>query len=335
MKTIVYKESAKPLVIEEQPDPTPEEGQVVIKVGRCGICGSDTNCTTGGPFDFPLGSAMGHEYAGEVVALGKRVKHLKVGDKITALPMQGCGHCLSCLQGYPFHCSQLKPMMGGFGEYTLVAESSSVKLPEGLSLADGALVEPLSCGLRAVSHAGIKPGSKVLVIGAGSIGSGVVYWARRSDAGKIGVTARTKRHEQLALAMGADFFLPAHEELPQQINAALGGPPDVVFECAGASGTIAQAIDLVRSGGLVMVAGMCTHPDQFIPALAMWKEVKINFACAYSIHDFQHAVDVFGSGALEPRALISETIGLEQVPEMVEKMRKPHNQCKVMVDPWS
>ena len=335
MKAAIYKETAKPLVIEERPIPEPAAGQVLIKVGRCGICGSDTSMTTGSPFDFPLGAALGHEYAGEVVAVGKEVSSLKDGDRIAAVPMVGCGKCLACLQGLYARCTDLTPMLGGFGEYTLVAERSAVKLPASLSLADGALVEPLSCGLRAVSLAKVAPGAKILVMGAGAIGLATTYWATGLGAGKVVVMATSERRKQLALEMGASEFLVNGENIQDDINRALGSSPDIVFECSGSTGTFAQALDLVCPGGKVVIEGVCIHPDQFVPMPALCKEVNIQFSNAYRVQDFQIAVDTLDSGAVEPRAMISETIGLLQLPDQLERMRQPHTQCKVLVDPWS
>ena len=108
----IFKEAGQPVVIEERPDPVPGPDEVVVKVGRCGICGSDVHMSEKHEFSFAQGSALGHEYAGEVVALGSEVSQLKRGDFISAMPMAGCGACISCLNGHPAACPQWRMMMG-------------------------------------------------------------------------------------------------------------------------------------------------------------------------------------------------------------------------------
>lgn len=335
MKAAIYRESAKPFVIETVADPVPGPGEVIIKVCRCGICGSDINLTSGTPFDFPTGGALGHEYAGEVVALGSGVTRLKVGDRITAIPKTGCGQCSACRAGYFFHCTGGgASQMGGYGEYTRIAESTSFRLPESLSFADGALVEPLACGSRAVRHGGVGPGVRVLVIGAGAMGMAAVYWSRLMGAENIAVTATSSRRRDLAMTLGARDFVTAGEGLAERVAESLGGPPDVVFECAGAESTIASGIELARLGGTLVVMGACTHSVQFVPIIALGKEVRIQFSLAYDLADFQFTLDALDRGALEPRAMVQDVISLDALPQRLEDMRKPHPQCKVMVDPW-
>ena len=270
----------KPVTIENVSDPTPGPGDVVVKVGACGICGTDVHATAEHLFAPPAGSSLGHEFSGEVVALGANVDSLKVGDKITAMPMSCCGRCASCLSGHPYGCSQVQQKVGGFGEYALATAAIATKLPDALSLADGALIEPLAAALRSVtmSRMTITPGAKVLIIGAGTMGMATVFWARRLGAGKIVVTARSAWREALALEMGADAFVVSDDALAENVNAALGGMPDIVFEAAGAPGMIAQAVNLVKPRGMVLAEGGCMQSDQFIPFIAMCKEVCLQFS---------------------------------------------------------
>lgn len=130
MKAAVFKGAGIPLVVETLPDPEPGEGQAVIRVQRCGICGTDLHMTSGHGNDFPVNSVIGHEYCGEVVAIGKGVDTLKVGQFVTAMPVGGCGHCAPCLAGYPMACAQMQGLVGGFGEYMRIAAQSSVIFPK-------------------------------------------------------------------------------------------------------------------------------------------------------------------------------------------------------------
>lgn len=336
MQAAVFKCVGVPLAIETRPDPVPASDEVVIRVGRCGICGTDLSMTDGSGLVYPLDSVIGHEFAGEIVATGTHVTGLKVGDRITALPFAGCGQCATCLAGRPNFCAQLRGTAGGFGQFLATPERVAVKLPDTLTLADGALVEPLAVSLHGVALAQMTPGARVLVIGAGPIGLGAVYWARRLSAGPIAITARTRRAESLAMQMGANVFvMPEPEEnwVPP-VSAALGGLPDVVIEAAGKKDLIAQAVNCVRPSGTVVVLGFCSVPDSFIPAVAVWKEVTMRFSTTYSIAEFEHVARVLDTGDVECRAMVTDTVSLAELPASFESLRQRTHQCKVMVSPW-
>jgi len=201
---------------------------------------------------------------------------------------------------------------------------------------DGALIEPMAVGLHGVALAKLTPGAKVLVIGAGPVGLAAIFWARRLGAGRIVATASSRRREALARHMGADAFVvpDVREDLAALSADALEGTPDVVFECAGQKNLIAQAIHCVRPQGDVIVLGFCTVPDEFVPAVAVWKEVRIQFAVTYSMQEFEHVANVFDAGHVEPRLMITDRISLDALPDAFEALRSRSTQCKVMVNPW-
>ena len=334
MRGAVFKGAGRPMVVEVLPDPEPGPGEAVIKVGRCGVCGTDLHMTSGQGISYPLDTVLGHEFAGEVISVGAGVSSLKVGDRVTAMPATGCGHCPACLAGYPLGCARMEGMIGGFGEYMRIVETSALKLPQSLSLADGALVEPLAVGLRGARLAGMAPGARILVLGAGSVGLAAVFWARQLGAGRIVAASPSARRRPLAEAMGADAFETLGEGEGERIVAALGGPPDVVFEAAGAVGLLQKAIELVRPAGMIVSMGFCTAPDPVIPAAATWKQVTLKFSFAYDLAEFAHCADVLDRGHVEPRRMISETIGLAELPQTLEDMRAGAPKTKVQVDPW-
>lgn len=335
MKAAVFKGAGTPLVVETVDDPTPGEGEAVIKVTRCGVCGTDLHMTSGHGNDFPDNTVIGHEYCGEVVALGKGVDNLKVGQFVTAMPVAGCGRCAPCLAGYPMACAQMQGLVGGFGEYMRIGAMSSVVLPQTLTPADGALVEPLAVGLRGVRLAQMEPGAKVAVLGAGSIGLAAIYWARLLGAGKVVAISRSARRADLALQMGADSFEALGEDEAARVTAALGGMPDIVLECVGAVGMMQKAVELVRPGGTVVSLGFCTSPDPILPSFATWKQVTIKFSFAYDLREFEHCANAFDAGHVEPRLMVSRTVGLDAFPDLFEALRAGANETKVHVDPWS
>ncbi|HMQ20483.1 MAG TPA: alcohol dehydrogenase catalytic domain-containing protein, partial [Sphingopyxis sp.] len=142
MKAALFKAVGEPLAIEDLPDPEPRDGEVVIRVARCGVCGTDLHSTSGHGYTLPTGAQLGHEYAGEVVAVGRGVERLKRGDRIAALPVVGCGDCDACRTGIDVLCSRWTGYGGGLADYARVRERRATILPQTLSLADGPLVEP-------------------------------------------------------------------------------------------------------------------------------------------------------------------------------------------------
>ena len=339
MRAAVFKRAGQPIAIENVPDPTPGPGQVVIKVHRCGICGSDLHLTSGhaGHFGYPENSRLGHEFAGEVIAVGSGVERLRLGDPITAFPYTGCGRCAVCLSGKPNFCREFQGLAGGFAEYCLVNERVATQLPRTVSLSDGALVEPLAVALHAVALAKLEPGARLHILGAGAIGLGVLFWAKRLGAGPVSMGATSPRREALARGMGADHFVVASQDSdPAALVAdALGAAPDVVFETAGQTGTLGQGVHCVKPQGTVVSLGFCTAPDTVVPAYATWKEVRIQFSMTYSVREFEVVADTLAAGHVEPRAMVTSHIALADLPATLEAMRQPSPQVKVLVDPWA
>ncbi len=334
MRAAVFNGAGKPLVIEDRPIPEPGPGQALIAVRRCGICGSDLAMTAcDSPVTFATGCVPGHEYAGTVAALGKDVTNLSIGDAVSAFPVAGCGSCDACRAGDPYGCSACTYLMGGFGEYALAPAELCVRLPQTLTLADGALVEPLACGAQAVRLAGVGPSSRVLVLGVGPIGLAAIWWAARAGCRQIVAAAPSQRRAELALAMGAHAFVALDDQFAQGLSDALGGnAPDIVFEGAGKPGAIATALEHVGNRGTVVSSGMCLSQDSFMPGFAMMKQVRLQFSMAYLAQDFRDSVAALDAGHVEPRAMVTRTIALDRLPATIEALRSPGDDCKVLVE---
>ena len=332
MKAAIFKGAGQPLSIETIDDPTPAPDELVVKVARCGICGTDLHMTSGHGWDFPVGSVIGHEYAGEVVAVGTAVERFKIGDRVSGMARPSCGACEACFRGLPLLCSSFRGGgMGGFGEYLRLPEGAAVALPQTLSIADGALVEPLAVGLHGVRMADMPMGAKVLVLGAGSVGLAAIFWAKRLGAGRVVAASRSTGRADMALAMGADAFVRTGEGEVERVIEALGGEPQIVLECAGAVGLLGQAINHVRTFGQVLSLGFCTSPDPVIPAIAAFKQVRISFPLAYSPSEFHQVADMMLAGKVDPKVMITSTIGFDHLPAVFEALRGPNDQTKVHV----
>lgn len=342
MRALCFHGVGQPLQLTDVPDPEPGPGEVVIKVARCGICGTDLHRTEDNVWTLRQGTVPGHEFAGEVVALGKGVEGLKTGARITALPYIGCGHCASCLSGSPHFCPTMlnagsDELPGAYAEYVKVGAASCVPLPVDLSLDDGALVEPLAVGLHAVRRGRVGPSDRVLILGAGPIGLAAAWWARRTGARRVVVAATSTRRRDMALAMGADAFLVADDDatLIALSQEALQGRPDVVMECVGLPGAIARSLSCVAAHGRVVVAGACSTLDQFMPLIGLAREAEIIFSTVYVTDEFRLCVEAMDAGDVAPRMMITDRVSLEQAPTAFEELRGRSAQCKVLIDPWA
>jgi len=245
------------------PDPEPGPTDVVVKVRACGVCGSDTHCYEtdkdgyiifSGPVSLPV--VPGHEYAGEVVAVGSKVRELKVGDLVAAEGMLNCGVCQACRTGHPNQCPYLEMVgfsaPGAYAEYIATDERFCWKL-NGIAeqtgdaqraLELGALVEPISCSFNGifVAGGGMRPGDHVAVFGAGPIGLGAVALARAAGAATVVAFDVSEARLPVALACGADeahnpTTLAAEGSSPAEVIKRLtrGWGADVLVEAAGAA----------------------------------------------------------------------------------------------------
>jgi 2-desacetyl-2-hydroxyethyl bacteriochlorophyllide A dehydrogenase len=313
--------------IVEVPDPAPNAGELLLRVGACGICGSDLKAVD----NMPAGLVMGHEFSGEIVAIGAGVDGWREGTAACALPLIGCGRCVPCLTGDVAHCPTVDMIgvggsSGGYSELVRVSAREAFALPEGIGTDLGALVEPLAVGLHAVERARIQADDRVLVIGAGPVGLAVTLWARHMGARELVVSDPVAARREAAARFGATATAdPA--------TGDLGGPYDLVFECVGTPGMVATSVAEAAVHGRVIVAGVCTKPDPFIPVIAVMKELAMHFVVYYRRQDFAYVVDMLAQGRLDPRPLVTDRVGLDDFPTAFAALKHPSTQCKVLVEP--
>lgn len=336
MKALVFRAVGEPLAVEARPDPEPGEGEMVIRVSRCGVCGTDIHATNGHGMTLPAGSQLGHEYGGEVVALGKGVGGFRVGDNLAALPVVGCGHCEGCATGIDILCQNKWLGYGaGLAEYAKVSARGATKLPQTVSLADSALIEPLAVGCRGVRLADPAKDARVLIIGPGPIGLSVLFWLRRRGVENIAMLASSGRRKTLAAKMGGERFVVEADGAKEEIYGILGGAPDVVFEAAGVPGVLARAVDLVRPQGLIVGLGFCMQPDPIIPAMNLMKDVTMRWSIIYTREDFAACAGALETDSALARAMVTETVGMEAAPAAFEEFRKgTGGGGKLLIDPW-
>jgi L-iditol 2-dehydrogenase len=330
VKAAIYPGGGQPVTVETIPEPEPGPGDILIKVHRCGICGTDLSMTKGGVWDYSAGE-FGHEYAGEIVGLGSGVEGLRIGESISVVPSGTCGHCVGCAGGNPILCRDAESVMMGFSEYARVPAKNAILLPSTLSMADGALVEPLAVSLYGVRLSKMQPGDRVLVLGGGTVALYAIYWARRLGAGRIVAMSRSDRRRELCLAMGADAFIAYGEDEVSDVIEALGGSPDVVYECVGSEGMLTKSVMHAAQYGKVTSMGFCTAPDPVIPAMASYKCVTIQFLVGYTMREFLYIADHMDKGHVDPKTIITNQIPLVELPAMFERLRGTNEETKVHV----
>jgi len=331
MKAAIYPGHGKPIFIADVPDPEPGPDDVVIKVARCGVCGTDLSMTKGEMWDYGVGSQLGHEYAGEVIAIGKDVSGFMICEKVAAVPSLSCGKCEACAHGNPVLCRNGGSAMAGFAEFVRLPASAAIKLPGTLSFADGALVEPLAVSLYGVRQSGIQPGDRVLVLGGGTVALYAIYWARRLGAGRIVAMSRSDRRRELSLQMGADSFVAYGENEVGEVREVLGGAPQIVFECVGSEGMLGKAVMHVGLYGKIVSLGFCTHADPVMPAMAAYKCASMQFLVGYTKRDFLYIVDQMDKGHTDPKTIITGEAALSELPDVFAKLRGPNNETKMHI----
>jgi len=337
MKAVTFQGLHQKLALETVADPTPGAGELVVKVGRCGICGSDLHMTEDPAFGCRHGDILGHEFAGEVVALGSssegHAHTLRTGDLVSVIPLKSCGACEPCRRGEVAWCAHFGLQGGGYAEYAVTRPNQCIPLPTDLSLADGAIIEPLAVALHGVNLSGMKTGDKVLVLGAGPIGLAVAFWARRNGAGKVAVQDITTYQQARALDIGADVFVVDPENPVESAEQGLGGQADIVFECVGVPGLIAQAVQQVRPRGTILLLGLCTRPDTFNSFAMLSKEVRLVTSAFFTRAEYIATLAALEHGAQAPRLLVTDTVILADTPDVFESLKRRSEQCKVLIAP--
>ena len=213
--------------------------------------------------------------------------------------------------------------MVGFAELAKVPTSVATKLPSVLSIADGALIEPLAISLYGVELAAVRPGDYVLVLGGGTVALYTIYWAAAAGGGE------DRRHVALRPAQGSvprDGRRCLHSiwrQRDRRGDRSAGGSPRIVFECVGAEGMLSKAVMHVAQFGKIVSLGFCTSPDALIPGMASYKCASIQFAVGYSMKEFNYIASQMDKGHCDPKAIITSEVPLIDLPPTMEKLRGP------------
>lgn len=341
MRAAVFRKHGQALQIEHVADPTPGPHDLIVRVRACGLCGTDLHLTEpGSALPLPVGAILGHEFAGDVVAIGSAAtSKWRVADRVAVLPALCCGDASPCRNlARRFRCQRMLTLglgtaPGAYAEYVRVSASSAHRLPDHVSSRDGALVEPLAVGRHAVEIAQLAPRSTVLVLGAGPVGLAVLMFARLLGAKHVFVSEKSAPRRALALRMGATAVLDPDQPLRSQVQSITGCDPDVIFDCVGAPGLLDLAMAEAAPGSQIVVVGVCQARDSIRPLLGIAKELRIQFALAYTSADFDQVIDSLAQGHIDVAPLITDVVDLDGLPAAFEALRVPNHQCKVLVEP--
>lgn len=335
MRAAMTQGRGEPLVVGEVPDPSPEPDQLLVRVEACGVCGSDLHIADS--MDSP-GRVLGHEFAGEIVAVGSATSGHDEGEHIAVFPLIGCGTCLACITGRPSRCTAYQLVGGGlsgaYAEYVAINARQAFRLPEGVDARAGALVEPLAVALHAWRKTPAEDGEPVLILGGGPVGQALALWAKHFGARDVIVSDPVAHRRELAERAGASGSIdPRSSDVAGAFEELTGLPPRVVIECVGVPGMIQQALDLAIADGHVTVVGMCLGPDEIVPRLAMRKELSTQFVLFYREDDYGLTIRSLERGALDFQPLITDVVSLDELPDRFEALKHPTMECKVLVEP--
>lgn len=303
--------------------PVPKDDEVLLKVEYVGICGSDVHGFQFGPFIPPKDPnqeiGLGHECAGTVVGVGKKVTKFKVGDRVNIEPGVPCGKCKFCLEGHYNICPDVDFMAtqpnyrGALTNYLCHPESFTYKLPDNMDTLEGALVEPASVGMHAALLADVKPGKKIVILGSGCIGLMTLQSCKSMGASEIVVVDMMPKRLELARKLGAMATVNAGEEDTisrcKELLGDLGA--DIVFETAGAQVTARQTPELVMRGGKIMIVG--TVPGETpIDFLKINREVSIQTVFRYA-NCYPVTMDAISSGRFDVKSMVTHIFDYEDV----------------------
>ncbi|MGQ9779406.1 MAG: zinc-dependent alcohol dehydrogenase [Bacillota bacterium] len=324
MKALILENYNELKYKKDIPDPTPGPEDLLIHVKACAICGSDVHGMDGSTGRRIPPLIMGHEAAGEVVAVGAMVRDFQPGERVTFDSTIYCGRCRYCRAGQINLCDHRRVLgvscaeyrqNGAFAEYVVVPARTAFRLPEGLSFERAALVEPLAIALHAVNRARPHLNDTALVVGSGTIGLLIIELLRLSGCRRIIALDREKTRLESAKKLGAtDTFLADDVDLLaniQQITDGLG--IQVAFEAVGTGTAVENALAALRKGGSLVLIGNLMARIDFPLQQAVTKELSIFGSCA-SAGEYEAALDLMTRGAVDVDSLISVVAPLAEGP---------------------
>ena len=339
------------LELREVPVPEPAQGEVLCRIRAVAICGTDPeiirghHANKGWPPSFPF--TLGHEWAGEVVALGPGVSEFKVGDRVAGEAHMGCGHCANCMKGrYTLCLNYGKPESGhrhyGFtwqganAEYNAYATKALLHIPENLSFANAALLDTAGVALHGIDMIGVTPGGIAAVWGPGPIGLIAMQMMKGMGANTVIMVGRRHRLS-VAGEIGADVLIDYEKEDPVEriLEITDGKGVDEIQECSGASVALKQSLGAVRKGGKINLIGFYKDDEVVLPRLTdvVMNEITIIGSRA-NPNVSERALAMFSAGIVRGDKVVSHRFPLEQYEKALDTfVNRKDGAIKVVVEP--
>jgi 2-desacetyl-2-hydroxyethyl bacteriochlorophyllide A dehydrogenase len=312
------------------PDPSPGPREVVVAVAGCGICGTDLHILDG-EFAPTLPVVPGHEFAGEVVAIGRDVTEVALGDRVAVDPSLHCGECYYCRRGRGNLCERWAAIgvttSGGAADFAVAPVANCFRLSESLASADAALIEPLSCAVRGFDVLQPQLGDHFLIYGAGTMGLMMMELAKRAGAASVSMVDLNPTRLETAKLLGCTATVASADELDRPRGW------DVVIDCTGVVAAIEDGLARVGKGGTFQQFGVSAEQ-----AVATWspfriynEEIRIVGSMAV-LHSFERAGELLEAGVLDPAVFISDRFDLEDYPEALDQFKQGIGR-KIQVQP--
>jgi threonine dehydrogenase-like Zn-dependent dehydrogenase len=354
VRALIFRNSS--LVVDDMPDPEPDEGQVLVKTLAAGICGSDVHirdlAAQAPPGSFPEEVVWGHEFCCELLGYGTNTERkLKPGTRVCSVPIAYSTRGASMLGA-----ASERP--GGFAERMVLNESMLVPVPDGMPTEHAVLTEPMAVGWHAVEQSRVQPGDVPLVIGCGPVGLAVIAGLAIKGVHPIIAADFSPTRRKMAETMGADIVLDPADGSPYgrwqreltpdsvvadassqvDIRAILGmGPklrPGVIFECVGVPGVIQQILDGAMRETRVVVVGVCMERDEILPLSGLNKQVSIQFSIGYTPQEFAQTLRHLADGRIDGTSWITGKVGLNEAAATFDDLKNPERHVKILIEPW-
>jgi len=314
------------LHVVEKPIPDVEAGKVRVKVHWAGVCGTDYSLIAGKLTFARYPIVPGHEFSGRISAVGEGVA-LQIDQPVTINPILSCRECPACLRGEINHCEKTAVLgvagtPGGFADKVIVPADAIRVLPDDMPMEAAAMTEPVAVVVRVAHAAGIKPGDKVAILGAGNIGLLMLQMAFISGAAVVAIYDLVPSRMDVARQLGAAALLP--DEAAVQF--------DVVIDGIGTAETFALCVKLARRGGTIAVYGVPSQEQPPLPMLDMFrKDLRVAFTRLYPA-DFDEAITLLHEGQINWNAIVTHRVDLEGLPEAAKGvMADPSSGIKILV----
>ena len=308
--------------LDDVADPLPRPGDVVVRVQRVGICGSDVNRFLYGSHPWPPGFIMGHEFCGEVVALGAGVSEARVGDQVLVEPTLRCGECFYCRRAEYNRCVDFvtrgltgSGTDGGFADYVRVPAYQLHARPPELPMALAALVEPTAVSVHGWNLTGLEHPDSVVVVGIGNIGLLAIVVARAKGARDIIAVGKYAARQDVARAYGATLVLePDDARLHEQVRERTSGlGAALVVEAAGTPASLRTAVACARKGAKIVLLGVMHEPVALDYKAILMEEKQILGSIIYRPPDFEEAIGILSRSGIDARRHVTAEIPLDRV----------------------